>query len=635
MQVINVIPLQSGIFKETLSYFSSKNVPVGSIVTVEVRKKQISALVVSIEDATKMKTQIRKSSYTMKKLDSVKSKSFFLSAFTQAAQETAQYFATTTGEILQALTPKAVLTEHIKIKEKHDESAEANKNGFGVTSEAFTFQAEDKERLTTYKSLIREEFAKGSSVFFCLPTILNIKTTLTALERGIKEYTFILHSGLSKKDLLATWTKIINETHPVLIIATGTFLSIPRRDISTIILDKENSRSYKTLKRPHFDIRTFVEIFAKKAKMKLIFGDIFLRPETIWRTNQNEFIEFNPLKFRSLSTAEQSIVDMREYKKSGGQKTFSILSNELKKRIKDSKDANENLFILTGRRGLSPVTVCNDCGELVQCDKCKTPMVLHKRRDGNIFLCHKCGHQEDAERRCSVCSGWRLAALGIGIEGVEEEIKKNFPDIKIFKIDSDCVKTYKKGMTIALNFFSSPGSILLGTEMALPYLYKDIDGAAVVGIDSLFTVPDFRMNEKIFNTLLSLRGKTLAHLLIQTRNPNEKIFKHLVSGNLLDFYRNEIKQRKEFGYPPFSTLIKITCQGRKPTVTKEMDKLSEILKDYKPSIYPAFTPGARGAYTVNALLVLERSTWIDEKLLGILRSLPPSFIVRVDPGDLL
>ena len=446
-----------------------------------------------------------------------------------------------------------------------------------------------------------------------------------------------MHSKLSKKELLSTWEKITNEKHPVLIIATGSFLSIPRTDIGTIILDKENSQNYKTFKRPYFDIRTFVEIFAKKAHLKLIFGDVFLRPETIWRTNQNEFIELSPLKFRSLSTAQQSIIDMREYKKDGAKKTFALLSDELKERIEKNKKENQHIFVLAGRRGLSPVTVCNDCGELVQCSKCNTPMVLHKKRSDNTFLCHKCGKQEDSERKCANCTGWRLTALGIGIEGVEEELKKNFPEINIFKIDSDSIKTHKKGMEIAQNFFSSPGSILIGTEMAISYLYKNIDSGIVIGIDSLFTVPDFNMNEKIFNMLLSLRIKTLSHFLIQTRNPDEKIFEYIKNGNLLDFYRNEIKQRKDFSYPPFSVLIKITYQGRKPTAIKEMDKLSKILQDkgYSPSVYQSFSPGIKGAYSINALLKLDRGSWMDENLVAILRLIPPSFVVRVDPADLL
>jgi primosomal protein N' len=205
----------------------------------------------------------------------------------------------------------------------------------------------------------------------------------------------------------------------------------------------------------------------------------------------------------------------------------------------------------------------------------------------------------------------------------------------MFKIDGDSVKTHKKGVEITENFFSSPGSILLGTEMVIPYIYKDIDNSAVVGIDSLFTIPDFRMSEKIFNILLSIRIKTLKNFLIQTRNTDEEVFEYIIKGNLLDFYRTEIKQRKEFGYPPVSTLIKITYRGKKPTAKKEMGKLSQILEKYKPSVYPTFTPGARGTYGINALIKIEKDKWIDKELLEILRSVPPSFTIKVDPGDLL
>lgn len=637
MKVVHVIPLSKGIFKETLSYFSSRDVPVGSIVEIEVRKRKAYALVADIEDAAAVKSRLRASSFTMKKLGDVASKRFFLPAFVKAAQETARYFATTTGEVLKTLTPKVIVAECFKMEVGNPEKEASTPAK--LPSEAFVLQMDDSERLTTYKSIIREEFARGSSVFFCLPTVLDVETILDTLERGIKEYTFILHGDLSKKELLAVWKRIVSEPHPVLIIATGSFFSIPRPDISTIILDKESSRNYKTFARPYFDIRTFAEILARHARVKLILGDMILRPETIWRTHKSEFLELHPLKFRSLSTADQQIVDMREYKKDGAKKTFSLLSDEIKQLITDSKERNEHLFILAGRRGLSPVTVCNDCGALVQCERCHTPVVLHKkggaRSAENVFLCHKCGDQKDALRRCDTCNSWRLAALGIGIESIEQEIENISPTSKIFRIDGDTVKTHKKGMEIAENFFSLPGGILLGTEMALPYLKKEVDNGAALGIDSLFTIPDFRMNERIFSLLLQLRAKTQKRFLIQTRNPEERVFEYAIKGNILDFYRHEIHQRKEFRYPPFSVLIKITHQGKPRDAEKEMERLAAILGKYSPHLYPSFAPVARGTHAINALLRIERNEWVDEGLLEILRALPPSFTIKIDPEDLL
>lgn len=638
MKIVNVIPLAKGIFKEQLSYFTSREAVPGSIVSVPVRGRKISALVVSSKDVSEEKAAIKASSYAIKKVDFLSAKNFFLPGFIDAAHDAAEYFVATTGEIIRAFTPQAALTESARLKEPPvTRSSTESPKILRLKKEKFVLQLPDEERLSTYKSLIREEFAKQSSVFFCLPTIQDIEIVLASLERGIKEYTFALHSGLSKKEMLSLWNKIAAEKHPVLIVATATFLSVPRADVSTIILDKESSRSYKTFSRPFIDVRTFAELFAEKIGTRLILGDILLRPETIWRQEQGEFQEFAPLKFRSISTATQTIVDMKEYKKDTLHGAFKALSAELRELIETTKRGNSHLFILAGRRGLSPITVCSDCGAIFTCARCSSPMVLHKNAADkkNIFICHKCSTTVSAETRCKTCQSWRLTALGVGIEKVHEEMKSEFPDIKIFRIDKDTIKNQKKAVEIRDQFYASPGSVLLGTGMALHYLNKKVDASAVVGIDSLFAIPDFRINEKIMNFLLLLREKTLKHFLIQTRSPEKKLFEHLMRGNLLDFYREEISERKTFGYPPFQTLIKIVWSGKKADAQAEMEKLSKLLSGYEYMSYPAFIQEVKGLYRMNTLIKLDRDTWVDKNLLEILRSIPPYFAIRIDPEDIL
>ena len=638
MKIVNVIPLAKGIFREQLSYFTSKEVTLGSIVSVPVRGRKISALVVSSRDVSEEKAVIKASSYAIKKVDFLSTKNFFLPGFIDAAQEVAEYFVATTGEIIRSFTPQAALTESAKLKGTISiQSQTETQKRVRLKKEKFVLQLPDEERLFTYKSLIREEFAKQSSIFFCLPTIQDVEIVLNSLERGIKEYTFALHSGLSKKEMLSLWNKITNEKHPVLIVATATFLSIPRTDISTIILDKENSRGYKTFSRPFIDIRTFAESLAEKLGARLILGDVLLRPETLWRQEQGEFQELAPLKFRSLSTATQTMVDMKEYKKDTLHGTFSALSTELRELIKTIRQENSHLFILAGRRGLSPITVCGDCGAIFTCARCSSPMVLHKSAEErkNIFICHKCSSTISAETRCRRCESWRLTALGIGIEKVHEELVNGFPEIKIFRIDKDTIKNQKKAIEIRDQFYASPGSILLGTGMALHYLSKKIDASAIVGIDSLFAIPDFRINEKIMNFLLLLREKTLKHFLIQTRSPDKKLFEYLIRGNLLDFYREEIAERKTFGYPPFQMLIKITWSGKKALAKEEMEKLSTLLSSYEYITYPAFIQEVKGLYRMNTLIKLDWDKWIDKNLLEILRSIPPYFTIRIDPEDIL
>jgi len=635
MKLVHVIPIAKGILKEQLTYFTSKDLTPGSIVSVPIRNKQTTALVVSSEDAQLSKTQLKSSSYAIKKVGATKAINFFLPSFIESAKKTAEYFNGTTGSVLNALTSKAV-SDYPKtvLPKQQDEITSNDKN---TKQEVLLVQAEDKERMSTYKSIIREEFAKGSSVFFCLPEISEIEHNANTLKRGIEDYTFVFHSGMTKKQIVEGWKKVLEEKHPVLIIATGLFLSIPRNDIRTIILEKESSRAYKTSARPFIDMRTFAKFFAEEKGIRLIMGDLFLRPETIHKQKEGVYAELTPLKFRTLSTATQEVVDMKQYSESGS-KEFRLISDELNKLIESHKVSSENMFILTARRGLHPFTVCRDCGNTVLCEQCSAPVVLHskdKAGKNRVAMCHKCGIKQRAVDKCNHCGGWRLETLGIGIEHVEELLKSTFKDLTVFRMDRDTVTTHKKAVEMRDKFYNTPGSIMLGTEMAISYLNKEVHNAAVISVDSLFTIPDFRINERVFHMLLQLRTKTSKHFIIQTRDIENRIFEYASKGNMIDFYREEIEERKILKYPPFALLIKITIEGTKSAVEKHAAKVEEKLSEYSPSVFPAFINKIKGKERMNVLIKIPADMWVDEKLSEILSTLPPSFAIRIDPEDVL
>lgn len=629
MKLLEVIPISKGISKESLTYFAANDMPVGSIIRVPLRKKTVPAIVLSSQEAIDEKTAIKDSPYAIKKIKEVKSFELIQAKFIEASQETASYLAASSGAVINSLIPKIIILNAEKLKMESRKVANARAH------EKFILQADDEERYANYRSLIREEFAKGFSIFFCLPTIQDIKKTFEILSRGIEQYAFILHGGLSKKEIMENWSKIVNEAHPVLIIATGSFLSVPRSDIGTIVIDKENSGSYKSQVRPYVDIRKFSEILSEKMKIKLIFGDLILRTETIWRYEQGEFIEFASLKFRSLSTAKQEIIDMKNLKDNERKASFKIISERLKNLIKETQENNENVFLFVARRGLSPTTLCGDCGTMVLCSLCNAPTILHRSPKENFFLCHRCGERRSAVEKCSKCNSWNLTALGIGIEKVQEELQEKLPDIKIFRIDSDSAPSHKIACQIIKKFYDSPGSILLGTEMSLLYVNEKIANGAIVSIDSFFSLPDFRINEKVLGILLRIRSFVSKNFLIQTRDASQRVLEYATKGNIAEFYREEISNRKELGYPPFSTLIKITVSGDKKKVAEEMDKLEKYLLPYELIIFPAFTPYAKGKYSMHALIKIPRNNWIDDSLLNKLRSLPPYFNVNVDPESLL
>ena len=650
IRIVSVIPVARGIGRETLTYFTARDVKEGMLVSVPLRARKVPALVLGVREGTADKTDIKAADFVLKKMG--ESKGYvFLPSFVRAALRAARYYAAPPGAVIEALTPSAILEAGI--------APSKNKNGalaspppaakpssvqdFGVAKpERLLLQADADERTTLYKSLIREEFAKAHSLFLCLPTIYDTERLAQELSHGIEDHVFVFHSDYPKKELVARWKKAVMHPHPILVVATGAFLSLPRADIAAIVIEKEHSNAYKLQRRPFLDIRTFAEMYAHELGAKLIVADLKLRVETLYRREERDYTEFMPLKFRAASQARSVFVDMKEDNKDpvSGKTTFAPIGKELEALLRAVATSGSRLFALVSRRGLHPVTICNDCGTVVLCERCKTPLVLHRTlktssaaATKNIYMCHSCRRETASRDRCDSCASWRLAPLGAGTEYAEEIIKEKFPSLAVFRLDKETGSTPQKIAALVDVFYKTPGSVLVGTEFAISFL-RNVPHAAVISCDSLFVIPDFRMNERVFALLLSLRAKTEETFLLQTRMPHMPVFKEGLRGDIANFYREEIRVRKEFGYPPFATLIKLSVSGTEKKVAVEVATILEALHVYAPVAFPA-RKETSGAESSMRILLKVKTRWPDEELLKILMALPPSVEVRVDPEDTL
>lgn len=645
MSVIEVIPIAkgfgAGMGSDTFSYFTSKEVPVGALVDVPVRSKTVSALVTAVRPVVDIKAEIKQAPYALRKVDKLNTIDFLSPAFIRAAESSALHYATSLGNVLNTLLPEYLLKNASKLKTTPYGNVVIKKpDAQSVTTtphlhEIYAVQGDDEERYSTWKSLIRQEFAKKSSVIFVTPTVEDAKHSFTLVEKGIEGYAFLLHSGLSKKEIIATWNTIMTTTHSVAIVLTGGFLSLSRPDISTMIIEKENARGYKSQRRPYLDVRQVATAIAREEGLRLFLGDILLRAETLSAQANGEIVDASPFKFRSLSTASDHLIDMRAYKNQKG--SFKILSDETEALITRTKNNSEHMLIYATRRGVAPTTVCGDCQNIVTCNNCSAPVVLHKAKTSGtpFFLCHHCGERRSTEEYCKTCGGWKLGTVGIGIDLVEEKIKDKFPDITIVRIDADTTPTEKLALAAIAKFHAKPGSILLGTEMMLSYVHDRVENAAVISMDSLLALPDFRIQEKILYTLIRIRALTTREFIVQTRKVEERLFDYALKGNLSDFYRLTLEERERFKYPPFTTLIKLTLEGKRDHIVAEMNQIQQLLEPYIVDIFPAFTHTIAGNHILHGLIRIPASDWPQIALIEKLRSLPPSVTIKVDPESLL
>ncbi len=654
MKIVTVLPITKSPGGDELTYFTSLPVEVGKLVGMPIGKRTEHGIVMAVADVGDIKSEIKDADFNLRKIQSVHGKAFFSKSFLIACEKSAKYFLGSTGQVVSALVPAVFMRNCEKIIELNEDAVEYTEN-LNKNNQKLIIQDADEDRFSFYRSLIREGFAQKKSIFVCLPTIADINYFSEKLTKGIEDYSYIFHSEISEKEILKRYAKLKNENHPYIIISTGQYFHLITNNISTIILDCENSDEYKLFSRPHIDVRVFAELFSGEAKIKLILGDRLLRPETIARLKNGEFSDALPPSFRLTKPDKVKLVDMNKMpvdEKNSILDTDFIFSTESKEMITKQILKGDNVFLFTLRKGLAPVTVCGHCGNTLKCEKCGHLFALYnlKKADGEparLFICNFCKEKKPSDTSCEKCGSWNMQTLGIGTDLVTEKVKEifNLPDENIFQIDKTVAKTSVQARKIAENFYKTKGSIMVGTEMALRYLKQPIQNSVILSLDTLFGVPSFASGNQMLCLVSDMLSITEKNFIAQTRNSDSLVWECLRGGSAMRFYDEELKERKIFNYPPFSTLIKITHAGKKDQANEARQKLTDLFKDYNPDLVNGFMNISGGLYTTKLIMKIKRSDWslpeihpsgsLSPTLSQKLRSLTPNFDINIEPVEII
>ncbi len=658
MKIVTIIPFMKGSFKDELTYFTSKPISNGSIVNIAVRNKNILGLVVNSEEVNNAKQDIKNMSFNLKKVTEANEGQFMKNEFIESALLASKYFVSTKGSTFNALIPAVIKDEYSKLSSLNagNNITSEDTGKLDIKIEKLLFQAKYEDRVSYYKTLIRGSFALKKSVFIVLPTTHDIKNIADALSRGIEQFTFVLSSDVKSKKAIEVIEQILTTNHPVLIVATAPYLSIPCNDVGTIIVEHESSSAYKTQRKPYLDFRTFTEMYASKIGARLIYADTFLRFETIGRLATDNFGEVSPLSYRTSFDGEIQINSRKKENDTlilnAGRVTklkskFEIFSANTIGEINTTLSKNKNVLVFSLRKGLATSTICKDCGDTVLCDKCMAPVVLYISRTTKkrMFVCNRCNTEKDPNMRCISCESWNLLPLGIGTDTVYQEAQDKIPNAKILLLDKESAQTEKGAEKIVREFENGMPSVLIGTEMMFFYLKNKVPLSVIASFDSLFSTPNYKINEKIIQIIFTLISITNDKIIIETKNANDRILKAVKSENLLSFVREELEDRKTLGYPPYVRFIKITHLGSSASKKEAKETLENIFLEYKPDIFSGLVSTTKNIFATNALIKINTKSWslptlspnshIEENLLQKLLSLPSSFSIHVDPENLL
>lgn len=571
MKVLNVAPLINGIPYEELTYFSKDEVAPGDLVEINVKRRVCRALVISAENVEKERQSLRSASFGVKKINKKLISDFLHPNIWQSLQYSSSYQLVPMGNLVKDLLSEKCFEKLLPIVYPMSEK------GF----EILLLEQPYVHRITRYKTTIREFFSKKKSLVIFFPTITDIEYAEKELSKGIESYVMSVHSGLTDKQYKDAQNKWQENEHPMLILSTPSLLPWVRKDLGMIIIEREHSHYYYTHGEGGYDMRLVIENLARASKIPCLLGSHMLSLRAHMLHSKKDASEIMPLQLRNDSAV--SVVAVKNEEKTTSP-YISTTVLQILTTIKENKEGH--YFIYAHRKGMYPTTICSDCGSLYTCNNCDRPYVLHKINGVRTYVCHNCEDivrmEEDVTLACKFCGGWRMTTLGIATTGVEEAL--SLFEIPTFVIDGDHTNTKAKVKKVYKAWKESPYGILIGTEMANNIL-DFCDGVIILSLDSLFSIPEYRNDEKILNLVTEMAGKVRKtefisgnkSCILQTRLPDMPVMSQIVSPSFKDVFLSLLKEREEFLLPPYYVVIKAIFTN----ITDQMrEKIGEQLEPY-------------------------------------------------------
>ncbi len=339
---------------------------------------------------------------------------------------------------------------------------------------------------------------------------------------------------------------------------------------------------------------------------------------------------------------KKQVIDLKALDRS---KEDINITGDLFKGIREETGKKNKAVIFVNKRGYSSFLICKKCGNIPKCNSCNTAFKYHSSQ--KKLICHHCLAEVDFTGTCFSCGSDDFSYLGTGIEKIEYKLKQRFKDVALFRIDSDKLKK-KNGLKEILNSVNSAGAaILLGTQIiAKDMKIKDITLVGIIDFDSLFNLPDYSINEKACQILIRLsavlKNDADSRFIIQAYNMQNFILKSFMASDFNIFYEEEIKNRKELFYPPFSHLVNIIVSGKDENLVKsDINRLFSAISSKETSDFLLLGPSQAPFYRLNqhyrwhilvkTKKIMQFTIFLGKILAGFKKNESNKIITDVDP----
>lgn len=480
-----------------------------------------------------------------------------------------------------------------------------------------------------YMHLIEHVRKEGKCAIMLVPEITLSMQIVNNFYRRFGSDVAILHSALSAGEKYDEYLKILRgDAH--IVVGTRSAIFAPIKNLGIIIIDEEQSESYKQDNTPRYNAIDVAKWRSEYNKVPLVLGSATPTYETYARALKGVYKLLSlPKRVNDAKLPAVTVVDMAQEAK----KRNMVISTHLKEVLEDRLTKGEQSILLLNRRGFGTLVMCSSCGYTFKCPNCDITLTYHK--SSNALRCHYCGYYIRKPDICPDCKSEAINDSGMGTERLESELGKMFPRARIVRMDADT--TSKKGSheKIIADFKDEKYDILLGTQMISKGLdFPKVTCVGVVSADASLNIPDFRSGERTFALLSQVAGRAgrsglESEVVIQTYNPDNFTIKMVEMGSFLKNYQYEMAVRKKLKYPPYYYLVGIkVCSRVYEDASVEATKVYNHLKSNLDDETIILGPSTAGVFRINNVyrfqLVIKYR--FDEKLKSTLREMDEMYI---------
>ena len=634
--------------QDALTYSSSDQLSIGSVVVVPLQKQEVPGIVVSKDT---------KPQFATRSIIRVVSPDPLPPALLDLLKWIRNYYPAPLGSINSQFLPSSLVQTPKKEPEPVKSRAKRPHPLPNLTTEQKTVlktiagQAKSGSswllhgetgsgKTRIYLELAKQTMSEGKSVLVLTPEIGLVPQLAEVFRGALEAPVSVFHSNLAPATRRDTWMGILQNKGPQVVIGPRSALFSPMKNIGLIVVDEAHEPSYKQEQAPHYHALRVAAKLAELHKAKLITGSATPGVgEYYFAIAKNiPILRMEKLAIDSPHPKPDiEVVNLRD------RKTFTrhpYLSDALLKALQATLNSNEQALVFLNRRGSARLVLCQNCGWQATCPVCNLPLTYH--HDSHLLRCHTCGYKQTTPTRCPSCNSTDILFKSAGTKAIAEALGSMFPKATIRRFDTDNSATEKLEKHYEA-IVKGDVDILVGTQMLGKGL--DLPNLSLIGVinaDSSLQFPDFTAEERTYQLLYQIigrigRGHKPGHAVIQTFQPAGPSLQAAIKKDWGAFYEAEIEQRRKFGFPPFYHILRLSV-ARKTQKTAELaatDLRHKLGADhYKIQIVgpsPAFYEKSRGSFHWQLVIKAKDRA----ELLKIIASLPASCKYDIDPINLL